>query len=396
MNGIPGKAMKWFGEHKKTAVALFLVLAGAGYYFWSYRSSTGTDEAVNVRIGTVSKESLSVTVTGSGQVHAKDEVALNPVAAGDAIDVMRVEVENDKEVKKDDLIAVLDTSSALESIRDAELSLWSAEIKMDQAEEEYDSLAKDDRQARQMQEIPLKQAENRLSEAEDDLEDYYIRAPFDGVVTGLSVVVGDSVSRSDTIASVISKEMYAGISLNEVDAVGVDVGDRVTLSFTALDDATVEGKVSKIDTIGTVSQGVASYDAEITFDSSELPKLKPGMSVDVEIVTEEKDGVLSVPIAAVGTGPGGGSFVWVPSEEDALGFRRVRVETGISTDTAIEIVEGLSEGQEIALSADSVSSSVTTGTRTGTTKTEDAASSLMRIPGAGTGSGMGSGMGAGM
>jgi hypothetical protein len=72
------------------------------------------------------------------------------------------------------------------------------------------------------------------------------------------------------------------------------------------------------------------------------------------------------------------------------------VETGISTDTAIEIVEGLSEGQEIALSADSVSSSVTTGTRTGTTKTEDAASSLMRIPGAGTGSGMGSGMGAGM
>ncbi len=390
MKGFCKTVWTWIGGHKATVVVGILVLGGAGYYFGIYRPAQTAGEATaEVRTGTVERGDLRVTVTGSGQVYARDEVALKPVAAGDAIEVLSVHVENDQEVKEGDLIAVLDTSDAVKAVRDAELSLWNAEIKMDQTEDEFDSLTEDDRQARQLQEIPLTQARNKLADTKEELEDYYIRAPFDGVVTGLSVSAGDSVSRDDTIASVISREMYAAVSLNEVDAVGVEEGDAVTLSFTALDGATVEGEVSKIDTIGSVSQGVVSYDAEIAFDSASLAKLKPGMSVDVEIATEEKSGVLTVPIAAVGTGPGGGSYVMTLSDDGE--YHRTRVETGISTDTAIEIVNGLSEGDTIALNAESVTSATGIGSGSGTNRTQDAASSLMHIPGTGTGSGMGGG-----
>jgi len=388
MKGFFGKAWNVAIRHKAVIAVGILVLGGAGYYFGVYRPARIADESVAaVRTGTVERGNLRVTVTGSGQVYARKEVALNPVAAGDAIEVLSIHVENDREVKEEDLIAVLDTDDAEKSVRDAELSLWNAKIKMNQVEDEFDSLTEDDRQARQFQEIPLREAENRLADAKEELEDYYIRAPFDGVVTGLSVAAGDSVSRSDTVASVISREMYARVSLNEIDAVGVTEGDTVTLSFTAFDGTVVEGTVSKMDTIGTVSQDVVSYDAEISFDSASLPKLKPGMSVDVSIVTEEKTGVLSVPIAAVGSGPGGNPYVMVLSDDG--GFQRARVETGVSTDIAIEIVSGLSEGQEIVLNVGSVEAATVTGSGTGTNRTQDAASSLMHMPGTGTGPGMG-------
>jgi RND family efflux transporter MFP subunit len=388
MKGFCGKIWKGIMKHKMKFVIGVLVLGGAGYYFGVYRPAQSAGEATaEVRTGTVERGDLHVMVTGSGQVYARDEVALKPVAAGDAIEVLSVHVENDQEVKEGDLIAVLDTSDAVKSVRDAELSLWNAEIKMDQTEELYDSETKEDRQARQLQEIPLTQARNKLADTKEELEDYYIRAPFDGVVTGLSVSAGDSVSRDDTITSVISNEMYAQVSLNEVDAVGVEVGDPVTLSFTALDDATVTGEISKIDTIGTVSQGVVSYDAEISFDSASLAKLKPGMSVDVEIATEEKIGVLSVPIAAVGTGPGGGSYVMTLSDDGE--YHRTRVEMGISTDTAIEIVNGLSEGDTIALNAESASD--TSGQSGNTESGERQSSGLMGVPGMGGGAGMGGG-----
>ncbi len=392
MKDIFGKTASFLGRHKVISIVVLVLAAGGAYYFLYYGPSHATtDTAVQTTTVSAKKEDLRVSVTGSGQVYAEKEVTLNPVAAGDAIEVVSVPVTNDQEVKKDDVIAVLDTGDALESIRDAELSVWSAKIKMDQAEEAYDSLTEADRQARQTQEIPLLQAENRLAEAQEDLEDYYIRAPFDGIVTSLSVAVGDSVSRSDAIASVIGTDMIAKVSLNEIDAVGVTTGDPVTLSFTAFPDMTIGGTVSKIDTIGAVSQNVVSYEAEIAFDSSSIPDLKPGMSVDVEIVTEERFGAITVPIAAVKTDQSGNSFVMVPPvgepASDAVAgsgsgtpaFKRVLVEIGLSTDISMEIVSGLSEGQSVVIRTETTSSTADSSTKQ--------PSSIMGVPGSGGGGG---------
>lgn len=374
-------------QHKVVAVLVILVLSGAGYYFGFYRPSLSkTDAVAQVKTATAKKEDLRVSVTGSGQVYARNEVSLKPVAAGDAIEVLSVSVKNDQEVKKGDLVAVLDTSDALKAVRDAQLSLRSAEIKMRQTEKLYDNETEDDKLNRQAQEILIAQARNKLTDAREDLEEYSVRAPFDGVVTALSVSAGDSVSRDDAIASVISREMYAKVSLNEVDAAGVKIGDTVTLTFDALGGTPVSGTISKMDTIGTVTQNVVTYNAEIVFDSASLESLKPGMSVDVEIVTAEKNDVVTVPIAAVRTDASGKSFVMIPAAENGSGKgRRVVVEAGISTDTSIEIISGLSEGQKVIVSSSSAASSsassnASDGNRSG--------SSLMGMPGGGGPPGM--------
>lgn len=374
-------------QHKVITVLVMLVLSGTGYYFGFYRPSLSkTDAAAQVKMATAKKEDLRVSVTGSGQVYARNEVSLKPVAAGDAIEVLNVSVKNDQEVKKGDLIAVLDTGDALKAVRDAQLSLRSAEIKMRQTEKLYDNETEDDKLNRQSQEISIAQARNKLADAREDLEDYNIRAPFDGVVTSLSVSAGDSVSRDDTVASVISREMYAKVSLNEVDAAGVKIGDLVTLTFDALGGMPIGGTVSKMDTIGTVTQNVVTYNAEIVFDSASLENLKPGMSVDVEIVTAEKNDVVTVPIAAVRTDTSGKSFVMFPGSGDGNGKgRRVGVETGISTDTSIEIVSGLSEGQRVIVGSSSAASSSASSNASDRSRS---GTSLMGIPGGGGPPGM--------
>ena len=204
-------------------------------------------------------------------------------ASGDGIDVMQVLVKNNQEVKKGQTIAVLDTEDAFRDIESAELSLRSAELKQKQVDDQYNQETKEDRWQRQTQEVSVKQSRNNLDKAKQKLQDYYIKAPFDGVVTGLSVEAGDSVSRSTVLASVITHDMRAAVSLNEVDAAKVKEGDSVTLTFDALPDLELSGKVSRIDTIGTVTQNVVSYDAEIVFDE-QRPALADGL---LELVRQQ-------------------------------------------------------------------------------------------------------------
>ncbi|MFA4817883.1 MAG: efflux RND transporter periplasmic adaptor subunit [Parcubacteria group bacterium] len=331
--------MKLSKIKKSYLIITALVIIGGGYYWYSQSKNSGSQ----IRYVTVAAEkgTLSVSVTGSGQAEAVNQVELKPVVAGDAIDVVNVYVKNDQEVKKGDLVALLDPENAQNAVRNAELDLESAENKYKQVKENYED-DEADKYDKKSQAITVEQKKNTLADAKKNLSDYYIRAPFDGIVTSLSVSSGDSVSRSDILASVITKNIQAKVSLNEVDAVRVKIGDMAELSFDALPDLKVSGKVIKIDTIGTLSQGVATYNAEISLDSQpEL--LKPGMNVSASIITDVKEGAVIVPASAVKT-ENNKSYVEILKNGAA---ERKTVEIGSSNDTQTEILNGLSAGDKV-------------------------------------------------
>lgn len=347
-------------------MAIIAMVLGGGYYLWS-RSTGTTNTTSTIKTTTVKRGDIVSSVTGSGQVYAESSVDLKSVVAGDAIDVVSVSVKNDQEVKKGDLIATLDMEDAQKSVRDEELSLRSAEIKMAQTEKLYKRQTEDDRRTRQLQEIAVNDAANRLADAKENLQKYLIRAPFDGVVTGLSVSAGDSVSRDDVLATIISKKLYVKVLLNEVDAASVSVGQRAELSFGAVNASGIAGTVSKIDTIGTVSSGVVSYNAEIGFD--DVPKnLKPGMSTDVEIVLSEAKNVLYVPTSAFRS-DGNAKYVLVldvskKQEGVALTedmFKKAPVVLGGSDTVSTEIKSGVSEGDVVMTTKSSASTSGSMG-----------------------------------
>jgi len=138
-----------------------------------------------------------------------------------------------------------------------------------------------------------------LDQKERAYANYFIRAPFDGIIGRIPVSVYGQAG-SATIATLIGDNKIASISLNEIDAAKVKVGQPVTVTFDAIDSFIANGTVSVVDLVGTVTQGVVSYNVKIAINTVD-DRIRPGMSVNTTIITNEKDNVIVVPSSAVKT-----------------------------------------------------------------------------------------------
>jgi len=222
-------------------------------------------------------------------------------------------------------------STALATIEDAENSTATAEINLKTAQ------------------LSLNQAQDSLKTAKEALANHTIAAPFDGVIAKMLPEVGDKVSGGGSLATIITKVMKVSISLNEVDATKIKVGDKATLTFDAIDGLTMDGTVYEVDVLGTVSNGVVSYGVNISFDGTDN-RIKAGMTTSVSISTGSASNVLAVSSAAISSS-NGKSYVLVPvsnttakSTTNKTTLKEVEVSTGLSGDELTEITSGLLEG----------------------------------------------------
>ncbi len=201
-------------------------------------------------------------------------------------------------------------------------------------------------------EITVMQRQGDLDQATINLGKYSVRSPFDGTVATVDVDPGDNASSGTSVATVISPNKIATISLNEIDVAKVKIGDKATLTLDALPDLSLTGSVIQVDQIGTVSQGVVTYNVKLALDTQD-ESVKPGMSVSASIITDSKTDVLILPQSAVkmtGTTANVQVLDNVTGPTDNQGIvssakpRSVPVEAGASNDSDIEIVSGLNEG----------------------------------------------------
>ncbi|MFH1170362.1 MAG: efflux RND transporter periplasmic adaptor subunit [Candidatus Vogelbacteria bacterium] len=204
----------------------------------------------------------------------------------------------------------------------------------------------------QAQELTIKQRENALLDAQENLADYNIRAPFSGLITKLDIKKTDSVSPSTIIGTLVTRQKIAEISLNEVDVAKVKVGNKATLTFDAVEGLSITGVVQEVDLIGTITQGVVTYNVKIAFDtqpSGDEP-VKSGMSASALIITDIKQDILTVPNSAIKIS-GQKNYVEMfnqPRLSSTLP-RRQPVEIGVANDEITEIISGLKVGDEIVV-----------------------------------------------
>ncbi len=195
----------------------------------------------------------------------------------------------------------------------------------------------------QTQHLAITQAKNALAQAKQNLAYDYIRAPFSGVITNVTAKVGQPVSRADILAILLGNKKIAKATLNEVDIADVKIGQKAEITFDALPDTTLKGKVSQIDALGTVVQGVVSFVAYVTLDEGD-PSVKAGMTDNVTITTKEKSGVLFVPNSAI-LNQQDGTYIEVIGADGKPYM--TKVEKGIANERSTEIVSGLHEGDTI-------------------------------------------------
>lgn len=273
--------------------------------------------------------------------------------------------------------------SAGRSIEEKELSL----VKTKKGPDDLDIRAK---------KIVIQQKEDALTTAKQALADHYVRAPFTGVIAKVSVKKGDTASAGTLIATLVTKQKIAEVSLNEIDVARIKTGQKTTLTFDAIPDLTITGQVAEVDAVGIVSQGVVTYTVKIGFDTQD-DRVKTAMSISAAIVIEAKPNVLLVPNSAVKSQNNAqyaemaeGEDINVNSAVNGTGVilkntpRRQTIETGLSNDEFIEIISGLKEGDHV------VARTIQPGTGTTQTQTQQQLSGL-RIPGLSGGGGGGGG-----
>lgn len=194
------------------------------------------------------------------------------------------------------------------------------------------------------QQAQLEQAKANLDSAIAKLQNARITAPISGTITQFDAKIGQQASPGAALVSIISDTGYevdGGVS--EIDVGKISLGDKVTMSLDAFPGETFDGSVFYIAPAETNTQGVVSYAIKISFDKAD-PRLKSGLTANVNIETNRKDNVLILPQYAILQNDDG-TFVQVLDGEKR---RDIPVTLGIQDQNGnVEILSGVTEGEQV-------------------------------------------------
>jgi HlyD family secretion protein len=181
-----------------------------------------------------------------------------------------------------------------------------------------------------------------------------ILSPASGSVIRIDVEEGEIVTSgavsytSGTTLMIIAdlSKMQIRAGVNEVDVGKIRFGQDVVIDVDAYPNVKYDGLITHIAPAARDEQGVKVFDVEIDIiDSDE--RLRPGMTANIEIQGDHREGILTVPVEAVFKKAGRYVAYVLDGSEDEPVEREV--VTGISNISTVEIMEGLSEGETVTL-----------------------------------------------
>ena len=351
--------MKWNGKIK-AGIALVLI-AGCAFGGWRYvQNQQRAKEAAAVETTEVVRMDLKSTVSATGTIRPVHSVE---VSSKITARIKSVLVKENDEVTAGQTVALLDGKD-YEAKRDqAQYKVTNTRAKYDRVSYLY-SIGADTQEQLEDARLNYDTAVSSLSEAESDMNEMTITAPMSGVVVGEPKTAGTmAVQGSDNptvimrIADLSSKQIQAKV--DETDIGNVKVGQTATFTVDSYTGRMFTARVSKIsqtdtgnswDTSNSSSSSSSSSSASVIYYYVTLDvddpdnELLPAMTARVEINTADRPGALVVPISALKT-DANGSYVVIKNPDGSQENRHV--ETGIYSDEYVEILDGLSEGEQI-------------------------------------------------
>lgn len=179
--------------------------------------------------------------------------------------------------------------------------------------------------------------------AKDALEQTYLRAPFDGIVTEVAVEPGQSVGSSDIVVQLVDDSSFqVRVAVDELDIARVHEGQRVDIRLDADPGRVRPGVVEHVSMVANTSGSVVTVPVIVRFlETDEF--LRPGYTATLQIIVAEARGVPVVPVEAIFEEGGMRSVTKVTDGEP----QRVPVQTGLSDGVWVEIVSGVEPGDQV-------------------------------------------------
>lgn len=329
-------------------------------------------EDINFKQEKVSLQTLQNSVTATGTIEAVTSVTVGTQVSGI---VNKLYVDYNSQVKKGQVIAELDKTNLLSELNTAKANMASAQSQLNYqsanmkryqtlyqkglvSADDYENALLTYRQAKEQ----VATAKEQVQRAQTNLGYATITSPIDGTVISKSVEEGQTVAASFntpelfTIAKDLTN-MQVVADVDEADIGAVKEGDRVTFTVDAYPDDTFEGTVKQVRLQATTTNNVVTYEVVISAQNADL-KLKPGLTANVTIYTQERAGVLAVVNKALRFTPTketvgkdmkivdckGKNKVWTL---DGKTLTAHPVSIGQTDGMHTEIIKGLKAGQQI-------------------------------------------------
>jgi HlyD family secretion protein len=354
---------------------------------------------IKVAVENAEKREIVETITANGKIQPEKEVKISPDVSGEIVELTIKEGDQVEKgqlllrIKPDTYISQRDRSMAAISssrarLAQSEAQFTQAELSFNRSKQLYDEQTVSKSEFEQAQasytvakaeveaaKFSVVSAEASLKEANEMLIKTSIYAPMSGTVSMLLVEKGERVAGTNLMAGTellrvadLSR-MEAQVQVNENDIVRVNVGDTALIEVDAYLDQKFKGVVTEIansaKTTGVSADQVTNFDVKILVIPSSYQKLvdagdsnpfRPGMSATVDIQTETKADIITVPIQSVTTRTDTTKVTGTPSDKDIRtlvfvtdGTRALAkdVKTGIQDNTYIEILSGVAVGDRI-------------------------------------------------
>ncbi len=313
-----------------------------------------SESGASVQTEEVDYGSIRSVVVATGELRAQAQVNLQAQVMGV---VKRLLVGEGDWVNKGDLLLRLDRRTYEAQLVQARSRYTQAKLSHARVESLYNRSLVSDEQY-EGSKAGFDMAKAQFDEATDRYAKTSIRTPISGTVVQVNVEEGETVivgtmNNPGTVIMVIAdmSSMLAIVQVDETDVVSLRLGQQAEVEIDALPDAVFSGTVTEIGYMPIQNLGITGgegvdFEVEVTLDSA-TSALRPGMSVSSEVVTAQLDSVLVIPIQAMGRREVDGEekeTVFVVEDGKAV---LKPVKTGESSDTEIEITEGLEQGERI-------------------------------------------------
>ena len=377
------------------AVILLIIVAVIG----KKKGWFGKEATVKVAIEKVAVNPITEAVTANGKIQPETEVKISPDVSGE---IVELHVKEGDFVQKGVLLfkikpeiyissrdrAAATLNSTKSRLAQVEAQLIQAELAYNRSKKLYDentisqsefeqaeSQYKVAKAEKESAEFSVKSSEASLKEANENLVKTTVYSPMTGTISRLAVELGERViganmmTGTEVLRVADLNRMEVVVDVNENDIIRVKPGDTATVEVDAYLDRDFTGVVTEIansaNTLGTTTADqVTNFEVRILILRESYEDLiteknpspfRPGMSASVDIFTNRKVNTLTVPIQAVTTRTDTTLTVDDASKEirtlvfvsDGTYALARDVKTGIQDNVNIEILSGLTEGEEV-------------------------------------------------
>jgi len=374
----------------------------------------GKPEILEVSVEKPLKRTITESITANGKIQPEVEVKISPEVSGEIIELTVKEGENIEKgallcrIKPDTYLsykerAIAAVNSSKARLTQAQSQMAQSELAFNRSKQLFDQKAiseSDFETAKTNYEVAqatvkaavfdVESAQASLKETEENLRKTTIYAPMSGTISKLNVELGERVvgtaqfTGTEILRIADLSKMETRVDVNENDIVRVKMNDTAFIEVDAYLDRKFKGIVTQIantaSTAGTSTDQVTSFEVRIRLLDDSYKDLisaknpspfRPGMSTTVDIRTQTKYNILSIPIQAVTTRSDsmskGSTSAEVdpnqvnqantttkPSEMKEIVFiakgdsaKMVDVKTGIQDNNFIEIKEGLTGNEDV-------------------------------------------------